>query len=288
MFVFGEVSEPLEETTRFVEEIVRSQIIEVLIQGVAQAYRKGSKYLNPEDLMFLIRHDRPKQSRLRSFLAWKDARKNAKGDKDGDAAGGPGGGGGGADARARKNTIKLSWEFLPFYSSVLDDADDDGGDDDGEDDDEEDRIAYEAQLARLRAADEMTRTMTREEYMYFSDCRQASFTYKKVKRFREWCAMAHYYDNKANSDVLDILGFLAHEVVSRITETALQVKREQERRAVKDEDALGDLGLFGKATNEQAPLTPAHIAEAYRRLQRGAVTTMRFRSHRVRTAISLI
>ncbi|RKO95091.1 hypothetical protein CAUPRSCDRAFT_13150 [Caulochytrium protostelioides] len=150
--------------------------------------------------MFLIRPDRPKQSRLRSFLAWKDARKNAKGDKDGDAAGGPGGGGGGAggadgadapdggadggggdakDARARKNTIKLSWEFLPFYSSVLDDADDDGGDDDGEDDDEEDRIAYEAQLARLRAADEMTRTMTREEYMYFSDCRQASFTYKK-------------------------------------------------------------------------------------------------------------
>lgn len=34
--------------------------------------------MNAEDLIFLIRHDRAKVNRLRSFLSWKDVRKNAK------------------------------------------------------------------------------------------------------------------------------------------------------------------------------------------------------------------
>jgi transcription initiation protein SPT3 len=34
--------------------------------------------MNAEDLIFLMRHDRAKVNRLRSFLSWKDVRKNAK------------------------------------------------------------------------------------------------------------------------------------------------------------------------------------------------------------------
>lgn len=41
-------------------------------------------------------------------------------------------------------------------------------------------------LQRLREADEVTRKMTREEYLEFAECRQASFTYKKIKKFRDW------------------------------------------------------------------------------------------------------
>lgn len=48
-------------------------------------HRRGSRFLSAEDLIFLIRHDRPKVNRLRTFLSWKDVRKNVK-DKDG---GGP-------------------------------------------------------------------------------------------------------------------------------------------------------------------------------------------------------
>lgn len=59
-------------------------------------------------------------------------------------------------------------------------------------DDEEDREAYEDQINRLRVADEITRTMSKDAYMYYSDCRQASFTYKKAKRFREWCNLSMY------------------------------------------------------------------------------------------------
>ena len=38
--------------------------------------------MNAEDLMFLIRHDKPKVNRVRAFLSWKDVRKNVKGKED--------------------------------------------------------------------------------------------------------------------------------------------------------------------------------------------------------------
>ena len=38
----------------------------------------------------------------------------------------------------------------------------------------------------VRKADERTSDMTREEYVTWSEYRQASFTYRKGKRFREW------------------------------------------------------------------------------------------------------
>jgi len=51
----------------------------------------------------------------------------------------------------------------PFYVEQVPERDD-------EEDDEEDT------LARLASADERTKNMTKDEYVYWSDCRQASFT----------------------------------------------------------------------------------------------------------------
>ena len=42
------------------------------------AAKRNSRSMNAEDLIFLMRHDRAKVNRLRSFLSWKDVRKNAK------------------------------------------------------------------------------------------------------------------------------------------------------------------------------------------------------------------
>ena len=75
--------------------------------------------------------------------------------------------------------------------------------------------------------------MTREEYQHYSDCRQASFTYRKgeysefivptslslnfffslAKRFREFLNLPNQLDLKANDDTIDIVGFLAFEMV---------------------------------------------------------------------------
>ncbi|KAH9275006.1 hypothetical protein BASA83_002719 [Batrachochytrium salamandrivorans] len=202
MYVFGELSEPNDETLLLVEEIVRNQMIETIIQAVQQATKRGSKFVN----------------RLRTFLSWKDVRKNVKDNKEGPPVEEEVADDQDKTAKVRKMKVKFSWDYLNTYTNILSDDDDDEADD-------EDRQAYEDQAARLRLADNITTTMTKDEYMYYSDCRQASFTFKKVKRFREWCEMAKHYENKAPSDVLDIMGFLAYEIVSKITETGLAIKK---------------------------------------------------------------
>ena len=106
MFVFGEIQDPNHETVNLVEDIVRSQLIELvrkpscpardpcscvlalqIFQARALANRRGARYLTAEDLIFLIRHDRGKVNRLRTYLSWKDVRKHAK-DSGGDGGGG--------------------------------------------------------------------------------------------------------------------------------------------------------------------------------------------------------
>lgn len=51
------------------------------------ASRRGARYLSAEDLIFLIRHDRAKVNRLRTYLSWKDVRRHAK-DSGGDGGAG--------------------------------------------------------------------------------------------------------------------------------------------------------------------------------------------------------
>jgi transcription initiation protein SPT3 len=104
MFVFGEIQEPLTETVNLVENIIRSQLVELvcsslvftrlavdlafeIVQARAQANRRNARYLSAEDLIFLIRHDRAKVNRLRTYLSWKEVRKHAK-DSNADGGGG--------------------------------------------------------------------------------------------------------------------------------------------------------------------------------------------------------
>lgn len=122
MFVFGEVQDPTIETVNLVEDIVRGQIIELvcnpliytcssfvtlipvaasiqfhihvtasqhsqIVQARNLASRRGARYLSAEDLIFLIRHDRAKVNRLRTYLSWKDVRRHAK-DSGGDGTAG--------------------------------------------------------------------------------------------------------------------------------------------------------------------------------------------------------
>jgi len=130
--------------------------------------------MSPEDLIFLIRHDRPKVNRLRTYLSWKDVRKNVKDSSEGaggtgaddvgievaaaahDGKGGPGdvagGGPGGKNAvggvapvnKARRMRVKLSWELLNAFADAMGTT----GEDDDDDDDDED--AYLDSMQRLR------------------------------------------------------------------------------------------------------------------------------------------
>ncbi|KAI9499141.1 transcription initiation factor IID, 18kD subunit-domain-containing protein [Zychaea mexicana] len=320
MFVFGEVADPLQETTQLVEDIVRSQVIEIVIQAAAQATRRNSRFLSAEDLIFLMRHDRAKVNRLRSFLSWKDVRKNAK-DASGDQV---------EDVVEETNTgkpsrsiIKLPWEIVNQFTDVIVKS----SNPDGEEEEDEDELeAYNDSIQRLRDADQVTRAMTREEYVHYSECRQASFTYRKGKRFREWANMNAFVDVRPNDDIVDSLGFLTYEMVSKLTVTSLEIamcsinkdhdesnkrKREEEddheensKKKKKDDHHHAEQqqpsssqsssegattgGLFSLPSTEQSPLQPEHIHEAFRRLQQQPQPLKNFRGGLVRTKVSLI
>jgi transcription initiation protein SPT3 len=163
--------------------------------------------------------------------------------------------------------------------------------------------------------------MTREEYQHYSDCRQASFTYRKgvsaslsiyyspltrlsaAKRFREFLNLPTHLDLKAGDDTVDIVGFLAFEMVRSLTLAGLTVKKslEDSDRYGREEyasphlgkrKALGVVGLGGaeKRRREDSPgadgeaalpvntlflpppeartaLRPEHIQDAFSRMQ---------------------
>ncbi|KAL9583713.1 MAG: hypothetical protein Q9203_004964 [Teloschistes exilis] len=283
MFVSGETAEASQETTTIIEEIVHTQVVEMLKRSTVLATRRGSRSISTSDLFFLIRHDKAKLSRLVTFLSWKDVRKTAKDsdDKGGDAAdiggddplggadAGAGGGGPAVGDTGKKNKrtkVILPWDVSSFFSEQVPERDDD------DDEDEEEMNA--ATILRLKTADERTKNMTKEEYVHYSECRQASFTFRKAKRFREWAGFHLYTESKPNDDIVDILGFLTFEIVQTLTEEALQVKAEEEKTKSRNGDAdvqsqkrKMETGLFGEQEEGRTPVGPKHIQEAFRRLQ---------------------
>ena len=266
-----------------------------LKRSTALAQRRGSRSISMFDLFFQIRHDRAKVSRLKTFLSWKDVRKTAK---DSDEKGpevdleeplgvpepaapgaGPGGGPDAAKKQGNKRTrITLPWETQSFFSEQVPEREDD------EEEDEEE--TYSATMARLKDADERTKGMTREEYVHYSECRQASFTFRKGKRFREWAGFGIVTDSKPNDDIVDILGFLTFEIVQTLTEEALAVKKQEEELLARknrggdakeqQQDRTGEKrkrerGLFDPPEEGRTPITTRHVQEAFRRLQQKPV-----------------
>ncbi|PWZ02907.1 TFIID-18kDa-domain-containing protein [Testicularia cyperi] len=260
MFVFADVVDPAPDVTRLVEDIVRTQVIEMIIQSRRLAQRRASKYLSPEDLIFLIRYDRAKVNRLRTYLSWKDVRKNAK--DSGDSAGAPSTemdaledptAIDGPSMKATKMKIRLPWEISSVYSEHLISL---PGADGEEEEDEDDLEAHEDSMQRLKDADEATRQMTRDEYVHYSECRQASFTFRKAKKFREFINSNAYLDVKPNDDIIDILGFLAFEVVRELCVGAVAIKKSlEEKESVRTATRVQDQNSTSAASSTKRKAT---------------------------------
>lgn len=274
MYVSGETAEASSETTGMIEEIVRQQVIEMLRQCTEQASRRGSRSISTDDLIFLIRRDVAKVSRLRTFLSWKDVRKNVKDseeNKDADIGGGDEVAPVAAPVvEAKKNKkakVGLPWEVPSLYNQEVPERDDEEDEDEGE--------MNTATLQRLNKADERTKAMTKEEYVTWSEYRQASFTFRKAKRFREWAGFGVVTDSKPNEDIVDILGFLTFEIVQTLTEEALKIKEQEDLGNKASLSAGGEQpgkkrklhGLFEPPSEGRTPVDTRHIQEAFRRLQ---------------------
>lgn len=282
MFVSGEINDPPVETTSLIEEIVQGQVIEILLQATKTAATRGTRSIAPEDVIFLIRHDRAKVNRLITYLSWKDVRKNTKDEGGGTESlmEGAEGAGPGATAsndqskmitRYRKLKIRLPWEVQFMFSEQhLETAEE------AEEVNDEEKAATMASVKRLKMADDRTKNMTKEEYVHWSECRQASFTFRKAKKFREWAQITRICESRPNDDVIDILGFLTFEIVCSLTEEAMGIKSAEEKLiqqsllktgTIKEITKRKHKYLFDKPDELAKPIQPYHIEEAWRRLQ---------------------
>ncbi|KAJ2705241.1 Transcription initiation protein spt3, partial [Coemansia sp. D1744] len=128
----------------------------------------------------------------------------------------------------------------------------------------------------------------------------ASFTFRKNKRFREWANMTAFLDTKLNDEIIDILGFLTFEMVSKITEMALCIKRDLDKAASAAPGAADPpkrqhggntsegISLFSGPPTARTPLEVQHVQEAFRRLQRTPQPIRNFKGGLTRTRMSLI
>lgn len=159
--------------------------------------------------------------------------------------------------------MALPWDVSSFFNESVPEL---------KDEEEQDQEANDAQLRRLEFADERTKTMSREEYAFWSECRQATFTRRKRNKFREWAGIGVVTDSKIGEDVMDILGFLTFQMVQTLTEEALRVKGAQETAYANSKrdhpDKMHAAGPFAAREESAAPVGPRHVQEAFRRLQR--------------------
>ncbi|KAK1671645.1 transcription initiation factor IID, 18kD subunit-domain-containing protein [Colletotrichum godetiae] len=275
MYIAGEPQDVSVQTTKLIEDIIREQVIHLLKTASDLAARRGSRVFSNNDLIFQVRHDKARVERLRIFLTWKAIRRTVKDsdEKEGfvdeadmeenvaaptDDA--PAGG------KARLPTVTLPWDVASYFSEQVTEA---------SQEDLVDITSSEAALEKLRRNDDRTRDMTVAEYATWSEYRHASLTYRKAKRFREWCGLGVIAENKPNDDVMDILGFLTSEMVQNLTAQALRVQKQEaiclgKGTAVAREErglVAGLGGLFAEPEGLRKAVDVRHVRMAFQQLQ---------------------
>ncbi|GAA5991968.1 hypothetical protein JCM5350_001325 [Sporobolomyces pararoseus] len=188
-----------------------------------------------EDVLFVIRQETDKVERLKSYLSWKDVRKKTRAEPTTTTTTNTGGGDEDEidgieepdkNLKIGKSLIHLSWELGdPWREYLLDNTSSsnsssvENGIGGGGVLSKEEERAYKINREILREANEMTEKMTREEYEQYSLARQASFVYRKSKKFRDFLLLDTA--TTLTDELLDIFGFLAYELVRTLSRVGI-------------------------------------------------------------------
>jgi transcription initiation protein SPT3 len=232
LFTFGDVRNPLPESVSLVEDLVLREIRTIIYRAAETAAARNIRNFSTDDIVFALRHHESLIIKLRDFLAWKDVRKNVKGSNDNE----PSNNTVYALSEELNRPLRFSWEpsyfaldsvphaLLHYYEDFpvspitvkLDKLD---------------RTCADNPVEKeLQFFDQATRNMTTAEYLEYSECRQASFTLKRAKKFREWTLLGQITDYRLNDDCIELLGFIAWEYVQELTTTGLRLQSEHNRR----------------------------------------------------------
>ncbi|KAM3930524.1 transcription initiation protein SPT3 homolog [Leptodactylus fuscus] len=208
MFSLGDARRPLQETAVLVEDIVHTQLINLLQQAADVSQMRGARVISAEDLLFLMRRDKKKLKRLLKYMVFRDYKsKVLKGIEEDDLE---------EKLAANTNSNKRQKLAQDFLNSI---------DQTGEllalmEDDEIDEVKQE----RMERADKQTRNMDSAQYAEFCESRQLSFS-KKASKFRDWLDCSSM-EIKPNAVAMEILAYLAYETVAQLVDLALLVKQD--------------------------------------------------------------
>lgn len=72
MFSLGDARRPLHETAVLVEDVVHTQLINLLQQAAEVSQLRGARVISAEDLLFLMRKDKKKLRRLLKYMFIRD------------------------------------------------------------------------------------------------------------------------------------------------------------------------------------------------------------------------
>ncbi|KAI3580396.1 hypothetical protein IWW34DRAFT_695266 [Fusarium oxysporum f. sp. albedinis] len=267
MFVAGETQKIANETAALVEQIVRDQIIHL----AKLATRRGEKFIAIKDILFQVRHDTARMTRLQNVIRWKSLRREARKttnekDKPENDAEDSLSDTDNAAGDAAKTTAEASAALMPWDEEFMFGIRPPGGDADTVQISEHTR-------ERLVWADEVTSKMSGEEYTKWCSYRKASFHRAKEARFREWAGIGVVADLRKKDDAIEILGSIAVEMVKRLTDMALSIQAQEiTTQGGKDNEAAAALlarrqGLFLMSNPQRPAVDAGHIQKAFEMTQ---------------------
>ncbi|KAJ7991064.1 hypothetical protein DPEC_G00293360 [Dallia pectoralis] len=209
MFALGDARRPLPETAALVEDIVHTQLINLLQQACEGAVLRSSRFISAEDILFLMRRDKKKVKRLLRYLQFKDYKsKLLKTVEDEEAQESDRWGVAGGNKRQRLAGDFLSWvDQTGEYLSLSDNQEVD-----------------DIKLERLERLERQTRGMDGAQYSEFCESRQLSFA-KKASKFRDWLDCSNL-EVKPHTVAMEILSYLAYETVAQLVDLSLLVKQD--------------------------------------------------------------
>ncbi|QGI71060.1 hypothetical protein CEK26_003397 [Fusarium fujikuroi] len=272
MFVAGETQEIANETAALVEQIVRDQIIHLLTKAKELSARRGEKFIAIKDILFQVRHDTARMTRLQNVIRWKKLRGEARkttNDKDkpeNDAEDSFSDTDNAAEDTTKKTT-EPSAALMPWDEEFMFTVRPPGGDADAI------QISGKSR-ERLIWADEVTSKMSSEEYTKWCSYRKASFHRAKEARFREWACIGVVADLRKKDDAIEILGSIAVEMVKRLTNMALSIQAQEitTQGGKENEAAAAALqarrqGLFLMSNPQRPAINAGHIRKAFEMTQ---------------------
>nr|XP_055185910.1 transcription initiation protein SPT3 homolog isoform X2 [Nyctereutes procyonoides] len=214
MFSLGDARRPLHETAVLVEDVVHTQLINLLQQAAEVSQLRGARVISAEDLLFLMRKDKKKLRRLLKYMFFRDYKsKIVKGIDEDDLLEDKLSGSSNANKRQKiaqdfLNSIDQTGELLAMFE-----------------DDEIDEVKQE----RMERAERQTRIMDSAQYAEFCESRQLSFS-KKASKFRDWLDCSSM-EIKPNVVAMEILAYLAYETVAQLVDLALLVRQDMVTKA---------------------------------------------------------